>query len=97
MSKPEDIPAEVWDEAFKAMPPVNQEAYDKSPFAMVLHLGFARAILAAEKRGEERERESCAAIVDDHLDRFGYMSLIQRKGWAGLRQIVSNAIRKRGE
>lgn len=66
MSKPEDIPQDVWDEAFLAMPPISREAYERSPFSMVLHLGFARAIMAAEKRGEEREREACAELASDY-------------------------------
>lgn len=64
MNRPENIPFEVWDIAFDAMPPVAKVNYETSPLSMVLHLGFASAIMAAEKRGEEREREACAAFMD---------------------------------
>lgn len=61
MSRPEDIPQDVWDAAFAAMPPINRDAYETSPYAMVLHLGFARAIMA--------ERDRCARIAFCAYDR----------------------------
>ncbi len=92
MSKPDWCPQEVWDEAFKAMPPVNQEAYDKSPFAMVLHLGFARAILAAEKRGEEREREACALAANEAITNGTDLSTLEA---AIIGSLAASAIRAR--
>lgn len=55
MTRPEDIPQDIWDTAFHALHPLVREQYETSPFAMVQHLGLARAILA--------ERERCAQIL----------------------------------
>lgn len=88
MSKPEDIPQSVWEAAFEP----GENAY------MALKWMDAQAIVArAMMSAAAKEREACAQTADDHLDRFGYAGVIQSKGWDGLRQIVCNAIRKRGE
>lgn len=61
MSKPDWCPQEVWDEAEKpelriAIDYEAGQLWDVRPT-------IARAILAAEKRGEEREREACAQVA----------------------------------
>ncbi|KKC39540.1 hypothetical protein WH87_04940 [Devosia epidermidihirudinis] len=62
MSKPEDIPQDAWDAAERAF-------YESAPNALGAVEAIARAILSAEKRGEERataaEREGCAALATD--------------------------------
>ena len=61
MSKPEDVPQDVWDEATQhvaQIPIRSQRAWDRSKSII------ARAIMAAEKRGEEREREACALHLE---------------------------------
>lgn len=55
MTRPEDIPQDIWDTAFEALHPLVRKQYEISPFSMVQHLGMARAILA--------ERERCAKIL----------------------------------
>lgn len=66
MSKPYDIPQDIWDTAYEALHPLIKEQYKTSPFSMTQHLGMARAILA--------ERERCARLAetrspdDDSLD-----------------------------
>lgn len=60
--KPEDIPQEVWDTATQhvaQMPVRSQRAWNHAKTVI------ARAIMAAEKRGEEREREACADYHDE--------------------------------
>ena len=64
MTRPEDIPEDVWNTAFDAMPPVNRDGYEMSPYAMVLHLGFARAILAERDSTLNRLREPPGHVTD---------------------------------
>jgi len=56
--KPEDITQEVWRAAEHAF-------YDSAPNAVGAVEAIARAIMAAEKRGAEREREACARMADE--------------------------------
>ncbi len=55
MNKPEDIPQDVWTTAFDALHPQIQSEVTSSPFAHVLQVGMAKAILA--------ERERCYTIA----------------------------------
>lgn len=47
---------------------------------------IARALLAAEQRGAEREREVCAAVADDHAKTWG-------PAMASPAVVIANAIR----
>lgn len=57
--KPEDISQEAWDAAARCVPP-----YVSSKIIA----DIARALMAAEKRGEEREREACIAACAKEAD-----------------------------
>lgn len=57
MSKPDWCPQEIWDEADSISGSVGYQG--PVEFTELV----ARAILAAEKRGEEREREACAVVA----------------------------------
>lgn len=63
--KPDDIPQEVWGDAVKAVYAGRGRISTKDgpTFERV-----ARAIMAAEKRGEEREREACAVLADVYAE-----------------------------
>lgn len=75
MAKPDDIPESVWEEAREAIRSGLRD--DRCNITVRFRMadetaeGFreaiARALLAAEKRGEERERERCALIAEDHI------------------------------
>ena len=72
-----EIPESVMEEALKVARCVILDE-DQTP----LYLGFvsrnvAKAILAAEKRGEERERERCAANL---FDRDAFMTACSGDG-----------------
>lgn len=54
MSKPVDIPQDVWAIAEEVGPHPAYASMDE------IHERIARAIIAAEKRGKIREREACA-------------------------------------
>lgn len=56
--KPEDIPQEVWRAAEHAF-------YDSTPNAVGAVEAIARAIMAAEKRGEEAAQAKMAALLKD--------------------------------
>lgn len=60
--KPEDIPQEVWDQVAHIH---SQPFHWRGPEEVAQIV--ARAIMAAEKRGEEREREACAAVADEYV------------------------------
>lgn len=98
MSRPEDIPQDVWDTAFKAMPVGHREVYERSPFSMALHLGFARAIMAEREANEAvcveraaRHKASVAQYPDDEASRVLCLdSALEAMECAA-------AIRKRGE
>jgi len=71
MSRPEDIPEWAWDEA--------EDVYNwVIPFFLTRTISeskkqsgvarFARALLAAEQRGAEREREAIAAFMPNIAD-----------------------------
>jgi len=67
MSKPEDISQEAWDAADDmAFFNPSTENRDGRLNRYKLRETIARAILSAEKRGEAREREACAAIANDY-------------------------------
>ena len=76
MSKPEEIPQDVMYRAHMAW----QEANTVDSLFTADGQGskyipiIALAILAAEKRGEEREREACAQMASNRAERF-------RPGW----------------
>ena len=52
---------------------------------------IARAILAAEKRGEERERERCAKVAQDAADEH-YMIIKAGKGEHGKPGYVTDSV-----
>jgi hypothetical protein len=56
MTKPEDIPQDVWEAAWEAMPLVYRKLYASKPIYMAQHLAIARAIMA--------EREACALFIE---------------------------------
>jgi hypothetical protein len=90
MSKPEDVSQEAWDAAWGV------EAWARPHYAAgtaendktkVVEI-IARALMAAEKRGEEREREACADLSikeGKHLAE------------AAIGSYIAKVIRKRGE
>lgn len=93
MSKPEDISQEVWEKAREAIEPwlgpTNQYRHDCQE-------DIARAILAAEKRGEDREREACADTCDrlagtDGFDTSTGQALAQEIRARAGRQALSGA------
>jgi len=97
MSKPDDIAQDVWDEAIRRSGVYAESAGDTLG---ELRLDFARAILAAEKRGEEREREACAVTAEERHHSWGTHAQI--KGIEVEDDIsacaeIAAAIRKRGE
>ena len=70
MSKPEDVTDEAWEFASEAAQVVfdaSVDLYEIGKSGADPQLVIARAIMAAEKRGEEREREACAAIIDANM------------------------------
>lgn len=98
MSKPEDIPQEVWDIADGVRLAQRWLPYAMTNYSRATTEFISRAIMAAEKRGEEREREACADLV------FSTPATIEHPagplygaGWAAAVQLIRIAIRKRGE
>lgn len=99
MSKPEDIPYDVMLLAHAAWNAAGQVLV----FDNVNILVTARAIMAAEKRGEDREREGCAdtarrdlevnAQVAARANLVGYAA----EFYNAAKFSVPAAIRKRGE
>lgn len=99
MSRPEDIPQDVWDDAVLHF----ELATSMFPVCQMPHLldtgvaFIARAILAAKAE----EREACATLAfafnEDVPEHFSAMpfSLDAAAGWASAR--IAAAIRKRGE
>lgn len=90
MSKPEPIPPHILDMAELE---VRRWPLDTNCVPEV-----ARIIMAAEKRGEDREREACADLV------FSTPAAIEHPagplygaGWAAAVQLITIAIRKRVE
>ncbi len=77
MVKPDWCPQGVWDAAIRAEGGSNPALVEK----------IARAIMAAEKRGEEREREACA--VEAEKEEYGN-HIAQR-----VARIIATAIRNR--
>ena len=77
MSKPEDVTDEAWEEVRELLTAPTRElgcwdvwAISPDGFAEKIMALTARAIMAAEKRGEEREREACAQQVNDRAEEF---------------------------
>lgn len=119
MSNPDDIPQDVWQQAraafvayskiedARALLAVANGEYDGYPMISLA----ARAIMSAEKRGEEREREACAALAKqvakgrDRQSEEAKASKSPRSGsisrdfqsMAISASDVEDAIRKRGE
>lgn len=79
MSKPDWCPKEVWDCVERL--PIISENFDDGDMMIV-----ARAILAAEKRGEEREREAIEALLAHGAPhsprRYIYDNTADRRIWA---------------
>jgi hypothetical protein len=84
MSKPDDIPQDVWDKA-QAVESDCISATWNGPAKGTRTISetiIARAIMSAEKRGEERERAACELVAQD---------------WTGGAEYIAAEIRKRGE
>ena len=64
MSKPEDVSQDVWEAAIKCAETVLRNL-DQDDFKMEVGL-IARAIMSAEKRGEEREREAIITLASEY-------------------------------
>lgn len=95
MSKPEDIPQDVWDAAEVVAKEATRDAMRDPlmPYFVTVSPYIARAILSAEKRGEEREREACAQVAD--AARVPYHG--SSRGIANEQSsAIAAAIRKRG-
>lgn len=76
--KPEGVSQEVWEAAFDA----GENAYMAFSFDDAQAI-VARAIMAAEKRGAEQEREACADLVegsDSWVSRFELAAAIRNRG-----------------
>lgn len=58
MTRPDDVPQKVWKVAGRAL---GSPSFTRQ----TVQARIARAIMAAETRGEERERERCAKIADE--------------------------------
>lgn len=93
MSRPEDIPQNVWDAAEVAAKEGVRDSFRDPLLPIFLSITpyIARAILSAEKRGEEREREGALsdlqAVLDDLPSHDPGVCL----------DMAIRAIRKRGE
>lgn len=86
MSKPEDIPQDVWDKTYEWA-----AAFNADPFMTVGDV-VARAIMAA-KAEERRECEYAARTIDpDRSKDLGWFA-----GFEAARSQAATAIRKRGE
>lgn len=87
--KPDDIPQGIWDAAYDAMPPALQGNFKSSPFAMTLHLAFARAIMG--------EREACA--IEGRSAVMKFRGKVGGRYYPGyhedMRDYVATAIRSR--
>lgn len=101
MSKPEEISQDVWDDADQVASSCQMPGGEGHA---VLREELARAIMAAEKRGEERERECAAQDIENEFARI--LSKQDGKSDAvdgNIRMIacilpgLADAIRKRGE
>lgn len=103
MSKPEDISQEAWSIASKVGQAdcgcapgrrrVNGTSHANDCWERVE--AIARAILSAEKRGEEREREACAEAGADACEQFVRYKI--GSAWSDeAGNAVEAAIRKRG-
>lgn len=96
MSKPDTYaaaPKEIRDAVEQL---IKEYGPDPSLLAGALVAATTRAILAAEKRGEEREREACAILVgEEPLET--YATLAASRQAADHRARMSSAIRERGE
>lgn len=89
--KPDDIPQDIWEAAYKAA----NAKFD--PYTRAYVADIASAILAAEKRGEERG----AHIIEANMlcsDREG-LEVLRPRGTSGNKVglAYAAAIRKRGE
>lgn len=62
MTRPEDVPEWAWDEAEA----IAMGFYLAGP-TEASRRGIARALLAAEQRGAEREGEACAKLAEQHV------------------------------
>jgi hypothetical protein len=81
MGKPEDISDEVWSEAKAAAGGWMAAGESESNAALIESV--ARAILAAEKRGEERERERAKDMADCLSDMTEHYVALVNSGDAG--------------
>jgi len=102
MSKPDGITDEAWAEAYNTVDAIFRE---DGVYSANLQYRLARAILAAEKRGEEREREACAQVSADFAPVMMAQTGVSRsdianavfESAASAANEIAAAIRKRGE
>jgi len=59
--KPDDVTQEAWDEARHVL----SNGFEILIESVEHAVRIARAIMAAEQRGAEREREACAQVADN--------------------------------
>jgi hypothetical protein len=96
MSKPDDIPQDVWNTATVALYGSAPPEYVRANRVLISRC--ARAIMAAEKRGEERERAACAEMADYYASsnsEFLPEEVVIACGQTATD--IAAAIRKRGE
>lgn len=92
MTKPDDIPQDVWD-AVLSLTPVTFFS-EMSVIVQNLRVETARAIMA--------EREACARVLDEGYDRMGIVTKHDKCthgiwDWDDCDQCAAAAIRNRGE
>jgi len=95
MTRPEDIRQDVMDIAVSIEGDIPSRISGAN--RVFIRAVIARAIMAAEKRGEDRERDACFALAATH----GRWGTTWEHNHTALPQVVSReigaAIRKRGE
>jgi hypothetical protein len=66
MNRPDDIPEWAWEKA-RAEIAQWSRVMDFLPIdKAIICEGVSRALMAAERRGAERENEECAKVADEH-------------------------------
>lgn len=100
MSKPEDIPQDVWDKSIALMQGIPADfSWDGFEDAKSNHACAAEEVARAIMDAKAEEREACAAVADEYVWDDHALSQATPIGKAVHHQSVeiSEAIRKRGE
>lgn len=86
MQRPDDVTQEAWTRAMVVDAVAPHER----------RLAIARTIMAAEKRGEERERRAAIADCQGYRDQFAHLpDCAAKSAGDGASMIIENAIRMR--